>query len=139
MSYVKILRTKSSDQGTIGQILYEKRKAGIIELPDRNNRAGLSCINAGRYEVKWTYSPHLHKWTYEIQKVVGRGGIRLHSGNFAGDTTRGYKSHTLGCPLPCRYFGVLGGQLAGLASRSIVSDIELVFNKLPFELEIQWT
>lgn len=139
MNYAKLLRGKSTDQGTPGRFLFAGRTAGSLELPDRGNKQRISCILDGTYRVKWTYSYHLRRYTYEIQEVEDRGGIRLHSGNFAGDVTRGYKSHSLGCPLLCRYFGTLSGQLAGLASRSVVSDLEMTFAKQPFELEILWT
>ena len=138
MINAKILRGKSSDQGTPGSLIWFTYRTGILELPWLDNQPEVSCIPAGSYRVEWTLSPRLHRYTYEIQNVPRRGGIRLHSGNFAGARIKGFRSDSLGCPLLCRYFGTINGQLAGLASRPAVSQLELTLNKRPFNLELIW-
>ena len=43
---------------------------------------GHPCIPAGTYDVKLTYSPHLKIIAPEVQKVLGRTGIRWHVANY---------------------------------------------------------
>ena len=52
---------------------------------------GETCIPAGRYRVRVTYSPKFKKKLPEILNVPGYTGIRLHGGVTA--------KHSLGCPL----------------------------------------
>jgi hypothetical protein len=63
-----------------------------------------------------------------IEDIPHRGGFRLHSGNFAGDTSKGYMTHSLGCPLLGRKRGILNDQKAVLISRPAVSDFENIMN-----------
>lgn len=73
------------------------------ELPWRNNTAQISCIPPGDYDLRWTRSPRLSAdkgvdvYTWEIMNVPGRGGIRIHAGNYAGVKLADSK----GCPMPC--------------------------------------
>lgn len=57
--------------------------AKTLELPDKNNMPGISCIPVGIYLCKFTMSPSFGKKTYEIFDVSGRAGIRIHSANLA--------------------------------------------------------
>ena len=139
MNHVKILRGTSTDQGTPGTLVWKRTRAGVLELPWLDNRREVSCVPSGTYKVLWTKSFALERSTYEIQGVPRRGGIRLHPGNFAGSIAAGFRSDSRGCPLPCRYFSTIGGQLAGLGSRAVVSQLELDLEQKPFELEIIWT
>jgi hypothetical protein len=54
-----------------------------LELPDRNNKQGVSSIPAGTYLCKWTYSNTFKRNMYEVLGVAGRAGIRIHSANYA--------------------------------------------------------
>lgn len=129
---VTLQRIQSSAQGTIGRLL------GLytLELPWHDNMPGESCIPEGTYNVVWSLSPRLKKYTYEIQGVPNRAGIRVHSGNFAGDKPQ-YLSHSLGCPLIGSRIGTVNGQVAVLASRSAVRKFELLMNRKNFILEIK--
>lgn len=53
-----------------------------LELGWHENKNSVSCIPSGRYLCKWTLSPHLKKFTYEIMNVPSRAGIRIHSANY---------------------------------------------------------
>lgn len=59
-----------------------------LELPFKNNEHNISCIPEGEYICKWTRSNRLSKmskhdvYTYEIQNVPNRAGIRIHSANY---------------------------------------------------------
>lgn len=53
-----------------------------LELPWKGNMSNISCIPKGEYNVKWTFSLKFLRFTYEIQNVPDRSGIRIHYGNF---------------------------------------------------------
>lgn len=132
-----IRRQLTDDQGTLGMFIADGLKLWCIELPDRGNATGRSCIPPGEYRVRWSRSPRLKKFTYEILGVPGRSGIRIHAGNVAGDVDLGYQSHSLGCPLLGERVGAIKGQRAVLASRSAVARFEKHMAGRPFILEIK--
>lgn len=134
---VTIYRQLTDDQGTLGMIIAGALKLLCLELPDRGNATGRGCIPPGKYRVRWSRSPRLKKFTYEILGVPGRSGIRIHAGNVAGDVDKGYQSHSLGCPLPGERVGAIKGQRAVLASRSAVARFEKHMAGRPFILEIK--
>lgn len=73
---------------------------------------------------------------YHVTNVPGRGGILIHPGNFAGDSTRGLHTDSWGCMLPAQRFGRLLGQRAGLVSRGALDRIHAVTGRQGFELEV---
>ncbi len=88
MKKVKILRHFGDEKQTLGTMSTDGFTCKTLELADKNNASKISCIPTGKYIVKWTKSPlfSLHAghnvFTYEIQNVANRGGIRIHSANF---------------------------------------------------------
>ena len=132
-----ILRQITDDQGTVGSLTIGELRLFTLELPDRNNVSNRSCIPPGKYPVRWTRSPRLKKYTYEILGVPGRAGIRIHGGNFAGDVSKGFISHSLGCPLLGERVGRINGQRAILNSRSAVARFEKYLAGAPFVLEVK--
>lgn len=132
-----ILRQITDDQGTVGSLTIGDLRLFTLELPDRNNASNRSCIPSGKYQVRWTRSPRLKKYTYEILGVPGRAGIRIHGGNFAGDVSKGFISHSLGCPLLGERVGRINGQRAILNSRSAVARFEKYLAGAPFVLEVK--
>lgn len=138
MKTLYLIRTKSTEQGTFGVAYYNKKLSWLsLELPDLNNLPRVSCIPVGEYIVKWTYSPRFKRHTYEIMNVRGRGGIRIHSGNFAGHYNK-YRSHSQGCPLFGVKLGIIKDQLAVLSSKIAVWQFEKTFNKETFLLRISY-
>lgn len=129
-------RLYSSDQGTVGVLRLPISSIFILELPERNNASQISRIPEGSYEVKWSRSPRFG-YCYHLTGVSSRGNILIHSGNFAGDTTCGYTTHTHGCLLPAMKIGRMGGQLAGLLSGVALKKLYEVTNKQDFTLEIR--
>lgn len=112
-----LLRFVSSDQGTFSSLLLDaKHFCYFAELPWRENRQKLSCIPAGTYQCSLVDSPRFGR-VYEIKSVPGRTHILIHAGNYAGDQKLGFKTDSLGCPLPGTAYGELGGQQAVTASR----------------------
>lgn len=140
---VLLLRWKSDDEGTLGALAI----AGDVfcltnELPWRDNAPQVSCIPLGTYVVRWSESPRLRKFTYEILGVPDRSGIRIHEGNFAGDKARGFDSHSLGCPLAGDRIGALRNsagalQRAVLRSLPTLAALESRLNRSAFDLEVR--
>lgn len=87
--YVKITREPSDKKQTLGYL--EARNGDsmfycrTLELPWLNNQKNISCIPTGTYNVKWTWSTKLMRYTYEVQSVHNRSGIRFHTGNYFFD------------------------------------------------------
>jgi hypothetical protein len=52
-----------------------------------NNTPFISCIPIGEYMVRWTKSNTFKRYTYEVTRVSGRSGIRIHPGNWFTDST----------------------------------------------------
>ncbi len=138
MKTLFIVRTKSREQGTVGTAWLDKKNNWVsLELPDLNNLPRVSCIPVGEYKVVWTYSPTFKKYTYQIMNVPKRGGIRIHSGNWAGLAGK-YRTHSQGCPLLGIKLGVLKGQIAVLSSRLAVQQFETAMQRKPFLLKVTY-
>lgn len=105
MRKVRIDRREIGDDGTFGRLFTEGFECAVLELPPRDNAPGLSCIPEGVYICLWTQSSTRknadgsREWTFRLIDVPMREGILIHSGNFAGDKTRGYASDVEGCIL----------------------------------------
>lgn len=136
MERVQLIRHDASDQGTFGQISYKGFVRFTGELPDRDNQSNISCIPKGTYKVKWTKSPRLKRYTYEVVDVPNRGGIRFHSSNLMGDASKGYKVQLQGCISLGEKLGYIDKQKAILLSRQAIRHFELIMNKESFILEI---
>ena len=112
-------RVNSDDQGTLGILTHNDTiLCWIIELPWRNNEPFKSCIPVGNYEVI----------NYRMLNVPGRYGILFHSGNWAGDESKGFISDSKGCPLPGMRPAVISGQKAVAHSRRAMKAIPKDFN-----------
>lgn len=137
MSNVILTRLDSGDQGTFGHII---TPSGLFlytgELPWRDNRESESCIPDGVYNVVWTFSTHFRRFMYLLEGTDPRLGIRMHSANFMGDATLGYKKQLNGCIALGEKLGVMNGQKAVLVSVSAVRRFETEMGQRPFKLEI---
>lgn len=129
-------REPSTSQGTFGYLSLNGFKCRTSELPDRENKTQISCIQAGSYFCKWLRSPKFG-WCYHVTKVPGRGNILFHAGNYVGDVALGYLSHSYGCILPCASVGKLGGQRAGLVSKPTVTKLASIMQGQDFILEVK--
>jgi hypothetical protein len=109
----------------------------IAEPPWRDNRRGVSCIPAGEYVVRPRQSPR-YGLVFHVKNVEGRSWILHHSGNYAGDTEKGLKSHTMGCLLHGKAIGWLGEQLAVLNSRMAIREFQLKTDMQDFKMTVQW-
>lgn len=86
---VVITRETHDCKETLGTLVAVKGGATFtcktLELPWLNNQHNISCIPTGTYTVKYTFSPRMLKFTYEVQNVPNRSGIRIHVGNYYSD------------------------------------------------------
>lgn len=130
-----LCRMKRSDQGTRGILFFEDFNCPTLELPWRENHRNVSCIPAGDYKVKIRISPRYGQ-VYWVTEVPNRSFILIHSGNWAGDVKKGYKTHVNGCILLGQRRGLLVGQWAVLNSRITVKRFMLKLAAEPFTLKI---
>ncbi|MBU0680089.1 MAG: hypothetical protein KKD73_01585 [Proteobacteria bacterium] len=106
-----------------------------VELPWRDNAKNVSCIPAGEYLCQLRKSPRFG-WVFCLQDVKGRQFVLLHTGNLAGDTSKGWKTNSAGCLLLGRYRGRLGKQKAIMVSRPALRDFMATMGKDDFNLTI---
>ena len=130
-----LCRMKRSNQGTRGILFFEDFHCETLELPWRENQRNISCIPAGDYKVKIRISPRYGQ-VYWVTEVPNRSFILFHSGNWAGDVKKGYKTHVNGCILLGQRRGLLVGQWAVLNSRITVKRFMLKIAYEPFILKI---
>ena len=143
MRKVSIVRYITGDTGTVGVLVSGTFTCPTLELPWHNNINQYSCIPVGEYLAKLTYSPHMKKNTYELFNVPNRSKVRIHSGNYGGDTRLGYSSHILGCFLLGKKIytnaGPKNNQLMIGTSSPTVIAFEKFMRKEPFLLNVSWS
>jgi len=137
MRKVTIIRVKSyfNDQGTFGHLVTNDFTCRTLELPWRYNAPTLSCISLGEYDCEFIRSPKFG-WTYHIKNVLNRSHILFHSGNYAGDVKKGFRTDSWGCILLGKYRGTLGSQGAVLVSRVTFKKFISYMNRERFKLSI---
>jgi hypothetical protein len=130
---VTVTITRINDDGyqTIGELTTEGFSAKTIELSWKNNKPNVSCIPKGTYNVRWTFSPRFMKYTYEIQGVPKRSGIRIHSANYARQLN--------GCIALGNKFSDIDrdGRLDVANSRATIKAFETLLNKQDFQLVVK--
>ena len=130
-----LIRTITSAQGTMGFLTNGDFNCKTLELPWRYNKQNISCIPAGEYICRIRKSPRFGI-TYHVKNVPNRGYILIHSGNFAGDKEKGFKSHVAGCILLGKRHGFLYDQRAVLSSRITVNKFLRYMKYDEFKLHI---
>lgn len=136
MKKIWLIRNVTSDQGTEGFIITtEGFNCKTLELPWRNNKKSISCIPAGEYTVVLRESPKYGR-IYWVTNVQDRSWILIHSGNYAGDINKGFKTHVQGCILLGQNFGFLENQRAILNSRITLTKFMNFMNYENFKLHI---
>ena len=136
--YGLIFRQRSTDEGTEGMLSIPEVGFSCfsLELPWRQNLQNLSCIPQGDYDAIPINSAKFGH-VYLLQDVPGRGGILTHSGNYAGDVQRGFKTHSRGCLLFGKMRGSLAGQTAILYSRPTLYQIMKLTANKPLKIIIR--
>ena len=111
-----------------------------LELPWKDNKSNISCVPKGVYNVAMSYWTSKKKSTYLLAKVPGRGGIRIHSGNYSGSINpKTGRPDIQGCILLGNSFGDINkdGIVEILNSTITMKAFEDKMKKLPFTLEIK--
>ncbi len=135
MRNVYLWRMKRHDQGTEGLLFTDGFHAFTLELPWRDNQRNISCIPAGIYDTTIRRSPRFGL-IYWVMKVPDRTYILIHSGNYAGDVAKGFKTHVNGCILLGKKMGYLGEQRAVLNSRVAIRRFMNHMGNQPFKLNL---
>lgn len=135
---VLLQRVESGDQGTFGVLRAGDYICHSIELPWRENRRRISHIPKGRYPCNLILSPRFG-YSYWVQQVPGRSEILIHTGAWAGDTEKGFRTHSAGCILLGEKRGIAQDQKCVLISRPAVNRLREVFDGKPFTLTIEET
>jgi len=123
MRTATLTRRASSDAGTFGTLVLDNGWSCFTgELPWRQNLPDKSCILPGTYPVVWALSPR-HGMCYHVQHTLGRSDVEIHSANWMGDESLGYKCELKGCIALGTATGTLDGQLAVLHSKDAISGL----------------
>lgn len=133
---VYIRQVISDDQGTISVLSIPAFdwRCFINELPDRSNERCFSRIpRPAEYIARWVKSPR-HGEVYLLEKVPERSAILMHSGNFAGDTKKGWLSDVLGCLEFGYKVAIMKGQRAVINSRSTRDTFQKLMNGEDFKI-----
>ena len=133
-----ISRNPSTDEGTTGDAVFPGWNGFSIELPWRDNAPDISCIPPGVYTATLVFSTKFNRHVYLLQNVPGRTACELHIGNWAGDTSLGYKSDVEGCTVFGTALGSLAGQTAVLNSETALNSLLAATGGADIEVEYRW-
>jgi len=136
MREVQLWRMRRHDQGTEGLLVTAGFNCCTLELPWRDNQRSISSIPSGEYNVVIRQSPKYGN-IYWVTKVPNRSWILIHSGNWAGDVSKDFRTHVNGCILLGKKHGFLAEQRAILNSRVAVRQFMNHMNYEPFKLTIR--
>ena len=132
-----LIRGGTSDHGTFGRLLVEGRFfCFIAEPPWRGNRPQVSCVPPGDYVVEPWHSKRFPQ-SYHLCDVPERTAILTHSGNLAGDRSKQFITHTLGCLLPGLKLGYIGKQKAVFLSLPAMNAIRERIGRTCFRMHIE--
>ena len=138
---VLIKRYEFGDQGTFGilTVVLSGFRCHTIELPNLDNAQNISCIPAGTYTCV-PYTSSKFGECYLLKDVKGRTWILTHTGNIAGDTSKGWHTHSAGCILVGKIRGLLTikgkKQKAVLISKPIFRALKEELGRKKFILKI---
>ncbi len=92
-----------------------------LELPWHNNAPQISCIPEGTYRMTYTMSNRFKVMMWGLNGVPDRAGVRIHSGNYAGDKL----SDSEGCILPCGQWADINkdGVIDGTGSKDALAAL----------------
>jgi len=134
-TYINLYRLWHSDQGMQGVFFLNGIQFFTMEPPWRDNQTSISCIPEGTYDVVMRYSPK-YRNVYWVTEVDGRHYILIHAGNYGGDRSLGYITHTEGCILLGKKRAIMNGQNAIVNSRIMIRKFVNIMGFEPFTLSI---
>lgn len=136
---IKLIRHTKNRWGTFGKMIIdgvefcdtiepisrEKLNAQTLTLDGKeiNNKGAVVCIPEGRYKITICPSPRYGRNMPRLQRVPGRSGILIHTGNFVRDTR--------GCILVGKATST-GFMVIGESQKTF----NILFDKLLTEIEI---
>lgn len=139
MNNVFLVRSRSDDdQGIIGKVMIfgdHPFNCYSLELPWRDNKSSVSCIPDGMYTCTIRKSNKFGV-TFHVKDVPDRSYVLIHSGNYAGDVSKGWKTHSHGCILLGRKAVIMNGQKAVTNSRSTLDSFMRIMGEEDFLLHI---
>ena len=89
MNKITLTRFRYNDDCTLGVLEVGGEKLYTLELPNKGNRRGESCIPEGFYEFiphGWGATKVKFTKVWEVSEVDGRSAILFHAGNTTRDT-----------------------------------------------------
>lgn len=128
---VSIIRDSDDGIQTLGTLTFGSFSCKTLERPWKQNQHNISCIPTGTYQCSYTFSLGHLGWTYEVNNIPGRSGIRIHSANFYLDLE--------GCiALGSGYANLNSDQeLDIINSRLTINNFVTLLNKKDFTLIIK--
>ena len=136
MKEALLIRREQDDQGTFGLLFTEGFQCHTVELPWRDNARRVSCIPAGKYPCQLILSPRFG-YSYWIHPVPGRSEVLIHGGAWAGDTSKGWRTHSAGCILLGDKRGIAQEQKCVLLSQPPLQRLLRVMERQSFQLTIE--
>lgn len=136
MQIAAIDRIQTGPHGTFGKLTTLGFSMFTCEPPWKDNRSDVSCIPTGEYICTWHQSPRFGG-VYLVNDVPGRAFILTHRGNIGGDIEQGLLTHTHGCILGGKYFGVVRGQRAVCLSRPTMTRFFNHMQRKDFRLVVR--
>lgn len=116
-----LARHETGADGTFGNLYFKDQHWSTLEPPWLDNVRSISCIPSGTYLCKTVKSPKFGN-VYEVTSVPGRSHILFHTGNWAGDRSKGKDSDSYGCILLGSRQGLISGQMGIASSRKSVNE-----------------
>lgn len=89
----RLITNRGYKEPVIGELITEEGKflCVTLELPDRQNKEGESCIPCGTYEmfkrISSRNNTRIGGVVYELKDVPERENIQIHIGNFLNNTS----------------------------------------------------
>jgi hypothetical protein len=139
---VRLIRGKTSLEGTFGVMVFGREWCYSLELPWLKNIRRVSCIPEGDYVCNIVNSPKFGR-TYAVLDVPDRSAILIHAANLAGSERHGYTTQLQGCIAPAERRGEMRNnagnmQLSGINSKSAYRRLMAWADSQPFELSIRF-
>ena len=89
MKTVYIIRDKVGRKQSLGTLLVKNESGRVVfhshllELGWRNNQRNISCVPAGKYDLRLEFSPKFNRDLWEAYGIPNRSECKFHQANFA--------------------------------------------------------
>jgi len=91
MKTVYIIRDRVGRKQSLGTLLIKNETGKVVfhshllELGWLNNQSRVSCVPAGKYILKFEFSPKFNRKLWEAYGISGRSECKFHQANFANE------------------------------------------------------